>query len=123
MAYSLVSIVSTDHHAAINALGAAIGWGDNEHAVPLSASGFGPVTHYGLRTWASAATKSAFEALKNPAESIPTVKGFTKAQIKAAIQACEQTWRDDAPGIGAQHWADALTTVGLARVIEPDHTE
>lgn len=48
--YSIVLIVPTAQRADANALAAAMGWGPDNYAVPLSSGGTEPVSHFGLVT-------------------------------------------------------------------------
>lgn len=117
MSLSLVAIVPIAHRAALNALGPLLGRGANEYSVALSATGNAPATHYGLRAWASEATHAQFTALQADPSLAPAVPGHTPAAIAAAIAAVTLDWRDDAPGVGAQHWADVLAARGLQAVV------
>lgn len=116
MRHWLASAVPVAHAPAINALAAHYGSSDREWSVDLSATGAAPATHIGCCAQVSAQTKALLSGLKAGTIAAPDIDGFASAQITAAIAAVSLAWADDAPGVGGQHWADTLASLGLQAV-------
>lgn len=113
MTTSCVLIVPASLRDKANTLAEAMGWGPGSYAVPLSADGSEPITHYGLRTWASD-------------EFVAMLQGAAQGQMPPALTAASYPPADFAAVVGnlavslqpamEGHFAAAIAAQGLAMV-------
>ena len=119
----IVAIAPIEHHAALEALGLALGHSGREWMLRLSASGTEPATHVATVPMMRAETWAAWQALAaNPAFA-PAVEGYTPETIAAAITSTTLDALDLSAdpvsawgGSASAHLDAVLTARGLKRI-------
>jgi len=119
----IVAIAPIEHHAALEALGLALGHSGREWMLRLSASGTEPATHVATVPMMRAETWAAWQALAGNPGMAPTVEGYTPETIAAAITSTTLDALDLSAdpvsmwgGAAAAHLDAVLTARGLQRI-------
>ena len=111
--HSLVVIAPAAMVPAASAMAAALGLAAG-FAVPLSASGADPATHYGLHSWVAATFKAYMTG-----EQVPDLQGYTADDIAALLG--QLTVSVDAGGqTGKPHFEAVTGGLGLSVIVPPE---
>ena len=111
--HSLVVIAPAAMVPAASAMAAALGLAAG-FAVPLSASGADPATHYGLHSWVAATFKDYMTGAQ-----VPDLQGYTADDI-AALLAQLIVSVDAAGQTGKPHFEAVTGGLGLSVILPPD---
>lgn len=116
MNYSLVILAPVDKAEATRDLAEQLGWGRGLQA-QASADGTEPATHYGSRAWADQAAIDLITSI----QAGNWLEGVDPDQ--ETVDSLIIDYREDAPGVGGQHYLDVLSDNGLRPVEVSDEPD
>ncbi|MCC2602537.1 hypothetical protein [Sphingopyxis yananensis] len=109
---SCTIIIPADVRTKANALAEAMGWGENNYTVALSADGAEPATHFGLHAWVHPGFVQLISDADDdiiPAELVAA--GYPEADFLAVVDAATWSIRENSDG----HFDEAAAALDLHR--------